>query len=77
VGISLRLADRTDFTPTVEENAHFALLFGFFHRLLESGYHAFATDDQLRGVAAKRVDAASLEVCAIKTLVADREGEIS
>jgi hypothetical protein len=75
VGISLRQSGPSDFTPTEEENTHFALLFGFYHRLMESGYHAFATDDQLRGVAAKRMDASSLEVCAIKNFVVDREGK--
>jgi hypothetical protein len=78
VGIALKPSlGSSDFSTSAEESSHFALLFGFFHRLLESGYHSFATDDQLHGVAAKRVNATSLEVCAIKNLVADGEGKMS
>lgn len=60
----------------IDNHNHFngSVLFILYHHFLENGYHAFATDDQLTGVVAKRTDSRNLQVCAFKNFTTNTAG---
>ena len=70
IGISLSTTENAiDHEGTsYEADLQHSVSFQMFHILLENGYQAFATDDQLRGVASMRIDDNYMNVCAIKTI---------
>lgn len=68
------------FSKTPEDILHHSIMFQINHTLLEQGYHAFATEDQLRGVVARSVEVNTLEVCALRNCVINHhagEGQIN
>lgn len=54
---------------------HSIILFEAFHRLLDSGYQAFATNDQLRGVVARYQGDTCLIAWALKCLTMESPGK--
>lgn len=70
IGFTLLPQDQIPDQRNNDELHHQCIMFQLFHRLLESGYHSFAT---LFGVVARKISPQHMEVCALKRLILNKD----
>lgn len=75
--LSLKAKPVEDDYNDSNQRLYHAVMFSAFDCLLKQGYHAFASDDQLRGVVARLVDNNMMEVCLLRNCVINHSGKTS